>query len=156
MRTSGDTVALRTERALIRATDYIVALALIIFLLPMLIFVAIWTALRCGLPIIVREHVYGPEGQAITILRFRNADEAQSDLPSPERIDEITLLPRLFNVLAGDLSMVGSPIRPARGERKTALTRARPGLVTPSSDAPISYAAYWAALAKGAMAALRR
>jgi lipopolysaccharide/colanic/teichoic acid biosynthesis glycosyltransferase len=122
----------------------------------MLIFVAIWTALRCGLPIIVREHVYGPEGQAITILRFRNADEAQSDLPSPERIDEITLLPRLFNVLAGDLSMVGSPIRPARGERKTALTRARPGLVTPSSDAPISYAAYWAALAKGAMAALRR
>jgi hypothetical protein len=28
--------------------------------------------------------------------------------------------------------------------------------VTPSSDAPISYAAYWAALAKGAMAALRR
>jgi lipopolysaccharide/colanic/teichoic acid biosynthesis glycosyltransferase len=153
MRNAGGKVGIRIERALIRGTDYVLAFALIIFLLPMLALVAAWTALRCGLPILERDRVYGPGGEALSLVRFRGAADAGG-----HDVDELILMPRLFNVLAGDLSMVGPPTHLAPTKRRgQAPSTAKPGLIgAPANAGRISYSTYWATLARGAIATIRR
>ena len=127
-----------------RAFDIVAALAALIVLFP--VFLVIWAliAIRDGFPVIYRHRRVGQHGDPIQILKFRsmvkNAEEVlKSDpalyaeflksfkLENDPRITKIGAflrrtsldeLPQLFNVITGQMSLVGPrPIVPNELER---------------------------------------
>ena len=117
------------ENAMRRFVDLIIARALIIFTLPFMAIVALAIKLDSFGPVLYRQERVGLNGRRFTLLKFRsminNAEPdgqpvwaAQRDIRITRvgrfirctRIDE---LPQLFNVLCGDMSLVGPrPERP--------------------------------------------
>ena len=112
-----------------RATDLLVAWMLIAFAMPLMAIVAI--AIKCDSPgpIFYRQERVGLGGRRFTLLKFRSmkADAEADGQPvwAATRDDRVTRLgrlirlvridelPQLFNVVSGDMSMVGPrPERP--------------------------------------------
>lgn len=103
-----------------RLLDVTVALLLIVALLPVMLVLAILIRFKLGAPVIVRQPWQEYRGQPLLIYRFRSTSDAH-EAPTRPR-DEVRLtpfgvflrassldeLPALFNVLRGEMSLVGN------------------------------------------------
>ena len=103
-----------------RWIDLFLALFGLLFLMPVFLGVALLIRLNMGSPVLFRQHRPGLHGQVFPMFKFRtmkNAVNEQGDLlPDAERLTRLGLflrkysldeLPELFNVLRGEMSLVG-------------------------------------------------
>ena len=108
-----------TERTL-RIFDVILATAALLVVWPVMAAVALTVRIKLGSPIFFRQIRIGRRGQRFTIFKFRTMPEANSAdgrrLPDDERLTpfgralrstSLDELPELWNVIRGDMSMVG-------------------------------------------------
>lgn len=134
------------EQTVKRAVDVIVALAAIVVLSPVIAVVALAVAARLGTPVLFRQARPGRDGKPFTILKFRTMTETRAPdgslLPDCERLPafgrwlrstSLDELPELWNVLVGDMSLVGPrPLLmhylPLYSPRQARRHEVRPGL----------------------------
>jgi lipopolysaccharide/colanic/teichoic acid biosynthesis glycosyltransferase len=111
---------LAPEFPLKRFLDLLVASTLLILTLPVMTVVALAVWMLLGRPVLLRQIRPGQHGNAFTFYKFRtmsNATNADGHLlPDEERLSSfgrrlrassLDELPQLFNVLRGDMSLVG-------------------------------------------------
>lgn len=130
-----------------RAVDLGLAVPLVILSSPLLVLIGLTILLDDGLPIIFRQVRVGASGRQFVINKFRSLKVASEEVPShlghdlePTRagrflrrtnLDE---LPQLFNILRGDMSIVGPrPPLPTQvpvieGRRSCGAWTLRPGV----------------------------
>lgn len=111
-----------SKSSLKRAVDITIAAALIFILLPAILMLAVWIRLDSPGPVIYRQRRTGLAGQPFTILKLRTmrvaedcdsikhacrGDDRVTRIGAVLRRTSIDELPQLFNVLAGDMSLVG-------------------------------------------------
>lgn len=117
--TLGRRIALEVKRAF----DFIVSLAALVALLPLLLFVAAAIKLGSEGPVFFRQTRIGLDGKPFTIFKFRSMYVDKCDAPGSlqavagdERVTpigrfirktSIDELPQLLNVLFGEMSLVG-------------------------------------------------
>jgi lipopolysaccharide/colanic/teichoic acid biosynthesis glycosyltransferase len=120
--------------------DRTVAGLVLVLLAPLLIGVAVWLKATNRGPVFVRQERMGRNGQVFHLLKFRTEADAGRTGPGGSRVGSalrhysIDELPQLFNVLTGDMSLVGPrPEPPSEVARSGADVRCRlpvkPGLV---------------------------
>ena len=103
-----------------RAVDIIGSLMGIILLSPIILIVAVATAIDVGFPIIFKQVRIGLGGKPFIIYKFRNltfeCDENGNLLPPTQRVTRfgkivrkasLDELPQLYNILKGDMSFIG-------------------------------------------------
>jgi sugar transferase EpsL len=103
-----------------RIFDFIVSLLGLIVLSPVLILVALLIRWKIGSPVLFKQNRPGYRGRIFEIYKFRtmtnNVDENGHLLPNEMRLTKfgklirktsLDELPQLFNVLKGDISLVG-------------------------------------------------
>lgn len=103
-----------------RLVDLGLALAALALLWPVLLCLAVLVRLKLGAPVLFRQSRPGLHGRPFSILKFRtmtDASDARGNLlPDGERLTRfgrflrstsLDELPELFNVLRGDMSLVG-------------------------------------------------
>ena len=103
-----------------RAFDLAVTLPLIVLLAPLMAVVAILIAWHMGRPVLFRQQRPGWHGRPFQVLKFRTMthalDAAGQPLPDEARLMPLGAalrrysldeLPQLYNVVLGDLSLVG-------------------------------------------------
>lgn len=109
-----------TSMRLKRAFDVTVAAASLLLLSPLLLGVALVTRLRMGSPVLFRQCRAGRGGQPFRMLKFRTMrapasteDPVASDAERLTRLGDalrrtsLDELPQLWNVLRGEMSLVG-------------------------------------------------
>ena len=110
----------RTERFAKRACDVVLAVVALVLLTPLLLMTALAIKLNSVGPAIIRQGRTGFDGSNFCIYKFRTMRETEDD-PQITRRDKSSLagfgrllrqsnieeLPQLFNVLKGDMSLVG-------------------------------------------------
>lgn len=124
-------------------------MALLVLAVPMLL-VALLVRLKMGAPILFGQSRIGKGNKQFKMLKFRSMvdkrDEKGVLLPDPERItplgrfirnSSLDELPELFNILKGDMSIIGPrplPVRylPRYTEEQKRRHEVRPGLSSPS------------------------
>jgi sugar transferase EpsL len=123
----------RTQLALKRAIDVVVAAVALALLSPLMGLIAAAILLTMGPPVLFRHRRLGRDGREFTLLKFRTMrgrppdagaplDDEQRITPLGRVLRSLTLdeLPELFNVLRGDLSLVGPrPLLPEYRELYT-------------------------------------
>ncbi|CAM4283926.1 MULTISPECIES: sugar transferase [Pseudoalteromonas] len=103
-----------------RLFDFLVALSALFILLPIIIVVAVLIRFKLGSPILFTQDRPGLNGQIFKMMKFRTMldgkDKQGNLLPDDERMTQfgaflrstsLDELPGLFNVLKGDMSLVG-------------------------------------------------
>ncbi|MBB1482034.1 sugar transferase [Pseudoalteromonas sp. SG41-2] len=103
-----------------RLFDFLVALCAILTLLPVIIIVAVLIRFKLGSPILFTQDRPGLNGKIFKMMKFRTMldgkDKQGNLLPDNERMTKfgaflrstsLDELPGLFNVLKGDMSLVG-------------------------------------------------
>jgi putative colanic acid biosynthesis UDP-glucose lipid carrier transferase len=105
-----------------RATDLALAIALLVFLGPLMLIVALAIKLTSPGPVFFRQRRYGMDGKEIRVWKFRSmrvCDDGQQVAQATKNDARLTPiggflrktsldeLPQLFNVLAGNMSLVG-------------------------------------------------
>lgn len=103
-----------------RPMDFILSLVAIIVLSPILVIIAILVRIKLGSPVMFRQKRPGLDEKIFTIFKFRTMtdekDENRKLLPDSVRLTKfgrllrsmsIDELPELFNILKGDMSIVG-------------------------------------------------
>lgn len=126
--------------------DRSLALLLILFLSPLILFVAILVYIKIGRPMLFRQVRPGLHEKLFTIYKFRtmtnDRDEDGDLLPDGQRLEafgtlvrstSLDELPQLFNVLRGDMSFAGPrPLLveylPLYSERQKRRHEVRPGI----------------------------
>jgi Undecaprenyl-phosphate glucose phosphotransferase len=135
-----------------RTEDILLALLLLVVLAPALLIIALLIKIDSRGPVLFRQERYGFNNQRIMIHKFRsmlhearpdpNVPQARRDDPRVTRLGSILRrtsldeLPQLFNVLAGDMSLIGPrPHATAHNEKYAQLIngylgrhRMKPGL----------------------------
>ena len=127
--------AFRLDRVAKRLTDVAVATIGLLIFSPLFLMAFIAIKLDSPGPVLVRETRYGYKNRPIQVLHFRFVEARAEDdrsRPRPTRVGRILghtaidELPRLVNVLRGEMSIVGPP--PCT-HSKASLNRARPGMI---------------------------
>lgn len=108
------------EKYIKRPQDFLCALAAIIVLSPVMLITAILVRTKLGSPIIFKQERPGLDGKIFTLYKFRTMtdkkDENGNLLPDDVRLTNfgkklrstsLDELPELFNILNGDMSVVG-------------------------------------------------
>ena len=103
-----------------RGFDFMISLVGLIIASPILLMVAILVRFNLGAPILFRQSRVGLDGEIFEMVKFRTMRDAQDSegnpLPDEERLTKfgqflrkssLDELPELFNVLKGDMSLVG-------------------------------------------------
>lgn len=140
-------------RAIKRTIDIAGALLGLLVLAPVMLGIAALVGWRSGLPVLHREQRVGRGGKPFTLLKFRTLhpgtatqrsiapeDDARiTAVGLPLRRTRLDELPQLYNVLVGDMSLVGP--RPLvqhhanalDGATRQAVLSVRPGVTDPAS-----------------------
>ncbi len=133
--------------ALKRLTDVLVAAVGLAAALPLLLVVAVAVRLNLGAPVLFRQQRPGRHGRPFTLVKFRTMRDATDRhgrvLPDADRLttfgrwlraSSLDELPELWNVLTGDMSLVGprpllmeylprySPVQARRHEVRPGIT----------------------------------
>jgi lipopolysaccharide/colanic/teichoic acid biosynthesis glycosyltransferase len=123
----------RTERLAKRACDIVLALTALVLLAPLMLMTALAIKLNSLGPVVVRQRQTGFNGRTFSIYKFRTmsalgdgtqiADTRRDDLRIIKvgrvlRQSNIDELPQLFNVLKGDMSLVGPNLHAAAHDDK--------------------------------------
>ncbi len=108
------------SRIVKRCIDILVAALVLLLLAPLLACVALVVRLQMGSPVLFRQVRPGYKAKPFTLLKFRTmnsvGDEQGSLLPDEERLTKLGALlrrysvdelPQLWNVLKGEMSLVG-------------------------------------------------
>ena len=129
-----------------RAIDIIVPLLVLILLIPVLLLIALLVRINLGKPVFFKHKRPGLNGEIFTLYKFRSmSDERDANgtlLPDEIRLTKfgrilrsssLDELPELFNILKGDMSIVGPrPLEayflPFYNERERHRHDVRPGL----------------------------
>jgi lipopolysaccharide/colanic/teichoic acid biosynthesis glycosyltransferase len=103
-----------------RLFDFVVTAVAAIVLSPVIAAIALLVRIKLGEPVLFRQVRPGRHGQPFTLLKFRTmldaADSNGSPLPDAERLTafgqllrrwSLDELPEFYNVLRGDMSLVG-------------------------------------------------
>jgi undecaprenyl phosphate N,N'-diacetylbacillosamine 1-phosphate transferase len=103
-----------------RPMDLVLSLIALIVLSPLLIIVAILVRIKLGSPVIFKQKRPGLNEKIFTLYKFRTMTDARDEigelLPDSDRLSKfgkllrrtsIDELPELFNILKGDMSIVG-------------------------------------------------
>ena len=103
-----------------RCLDFLLSLLAIIILSPILLIVALLVRIKLGSPVIFKQKRPGLHEKIFTLYKFRTmTDEKDKDgnlLPDDQRLTKfgkllrstsLDELPELFNILKGDMSIVG-------------------------------------------------
>ena len=111
------------RRFLKRAMDFIMSLGAIILLIPVLIIVTILVRFKLGSPVLFKQKRPGLQEKIFTMYKFRTMTDEKDEkdengelLPDSVRLTKfgkmlratsLDELPELFNILKGDMSIVG-------------------------------------------------
>lgn len=108
------------ERFVKRPQDFLCALAAIVVLSPVMLVTAVLVRTKLGSPVIFKQERPGLNGKIFTLYKFRTMtdqkDEKGNMLPDEVRLTDfgkklrstsLDELPELFNILNGDMSVVG-------------------------------------------------
>lgn len=108
------------ERYIKRPQDFLCALAAVVVLSPVMVVTALLVRLKLGSPVIFKQERPGLNGKVFTLYKFRTmTDEKDTEgnlLPDEVRLTKfgkmlrstsLDELPELFNILKGDMSVVG-------------------------------------------------
>ena len=103
-----------------RGLDFLTALAALLVLSPVLLVLAVLVRCKLGTPVLFRQERPGLDGRIFTLCKFRtmtDKKDAQGNLlPDSERLTKfgrllraasLDELPELFNILKGDMSLIG-------------------------------------------------
>lgn len=103
-----------------RTFDFMTSLMLLIVFSPIMLLVAILVRLFLGKPVLFRQERPGLHGKPFVLMKFRTMNEKKNEagelLPDALRLTRfgrllrrtsLDELPQLFNVLKGDMSLVG-------------------------------------------------
>ncbi len=112
-----------------RAIDVAAAATALLLLLPLLAAVAAAVRLRLGRPVLFRQSRPGRGGVLFTLVKFRTMTRADDTVPDEQRLTRLGRwlratsldeLPTLWNVLRGEMSLVGPrPLLPRYLDRYT-------------------------------------
>ncbi|MDX6634999.1 MAG: hypothetical protein QOF06_1202 [Solirubrobacterales bacterium] len=152
----------RSTVAMKRAMDIVISTAMLTLLSPLLLAIAVWILLDDGRPVFFRQSRAGKDGVPFSMLKFRtmvaDAEQRLPELVDIETLDQpafkiqddprvtrsgrwlrrasVDELPQLFNVLRGDMSLVGP--RPEEesvvalyDERQRSRLAIKPGITGP-------------------------
>lgn len=108
------------EKYIKRILDFVLALSALIVISPVLLIIAILVKCNLGSPVIFRQERVGKDERIFTMYKFRTMSDktdANGELLSDEqrhtnfgdilRSTSLDELPELFNILKGDLAIVG-------------------------------------------------
>ena len=136
----------RLQALVKRSIDVLAALGGLICLAPLLAVIAAWVRLRMGRPILFTQERAGRDSKPFHIYKFRTMTDARDAegnlLPDADRLTRLGRLlrttsldelPQLWNVLCGQLSLVGPRPLPVRylarySPRQSLRHRVTPGI----------------------------